>query len=157
MFLFRFYAIQAQIKRIRQSVLFTKQYHITCFAICQAFFRDYTKNVRNSFGDICLSSELGRNATNEGSISKLLSQGTTLRRFTFKTVSKRSNLPLGQRRIFEDTIIQRAKAPSFSMYHRSDCMNVREDQDRTGDTMLGLCQNCPKKVSGTPFLSSKRR
>ena len=41
------------------------------------------------------------------------------------------------------------------MYHRSDCMNVREDQDRTGDTMLGLCQKCPKKVSGIPFLSSK--
>ena len=92
-----------------------------------------------------------------GVFQNLLSQGTTLRRFTFKTVSKRSNFPLGQRRFFESKIIQRAKAPSFSMYHRSDCMNVREDQDRTGDTMLGLCQKCPKNVSGTPFLSSKCR
>ena len=92
-----------------------------------------------------------------GVFQKLLSQGTTLRRFTFKTVSKRSNLPLDKRRFFESKIIQRAKAPSFSMCHRSDCMNVREDQDRTGDTMLGLCQKCPKNVSGIPFLSSKCR
>ena len=29
-------------------------------------------------------------------------------------------------------------------------MNVREDHDRTGDTVLGLCQDCPKKVLGIP-------
>ena len=70
-------------------------------------FRDYVKNVRKSFWDVCLSSEEGQNVTNEGSFSKLLSQGTTLRRFTFKTVSERCNFPLDQRRIFEDDNVQK--------------------------------------------------
>ena len=78
-----------------------------------------------------------------------------LRRFTFKTVSKRSNLPLDQRRIFESKIIQRAKAPSFSLYHRSDCMNVREDQDRTGDTMLGAMSKMSEKCFGDTLFELK--
>ena len=90
-----------------------------------------------------------------GVFQKLLSQGTTLRRFTFKTVSKRSNLPLDKRRFFESKIIQRAKAPSFSMCHRSDCMNVREDQVRTGDTVLVSMSKLSEKSFGDTLFELK--
>ena len=63
-------------------------------------FPGLCQNVRKSFGDICLSSELGRNATNEGSISKTAITRYNSSALYLQNCFQASQLPAGPTSLF---------------------------------------------------------